>query len=148
MEKIGEVVQNRFRINYSYYNVLRNIETGKTFPWLQEGMKSEWFNARDETERWLEPQERDRLDNERFDRPDTRSVFDRFMSVQIKIILNNQPLRVGEGRLPELLRKKKGIFALDVFDDNLCVFRCLIVHRGAHKRNNLRRTRQMAKEIF
>ena len=148
MEKIGEAVQNRFRINYSYYNVLRNIETGKTFPWLQEEMKSGWFNTRPEAERWLEPQERDRLDNERFDRPDTRRVFDGFMSVQIKIILDNQPLRVREGRLPEWLRKKKGIFALDVFDDNLCVFRCLVVHRGAHKRNKIRQTRQMAKECF
>ena len=133
------MVQNRFRINYSYFNVLRNIDTGKTFPWLQEGMKNGWFNTRAEAARWLEPQERDRLENERVERPDTRSVFDRFMSVQVKIILDNQPLRIGEGRLPEWLRKKKGIFAPDVFDDNLCVFRCLVVHRGPHKRNNSRR---------
>ena len=70
------------------------------------------------------------------------------MSVQIKTILDNQPLRVGEGRLPQWLRKKKGIFALDVFHDNLCVFRCLVVHRGAHKRNNIRQTRQIAEEFF
>ena len=108
-------------------------------------MKNGWFNTRAEAARWLEPQERDRLENERFERPDTRSVFDRFMSVQIKIILDNQPLRVGEGRLPEWLRKKKGIFGLDVFDDNLCVFRCLVVHRGAHNRYNIRQTRQIAK---
>ena len=57
-------------------------------------------------------------------------------------------MRVGEGRLPEWLRKKKEIFALDVFDDNLCVFRCLVVHRGAHKRDNIRQTRQIAKEFF
>ena len=57
-------------------------------------------------------------------------------------------MRVREGRLPECLRKKKGIFALDVFDDNLCVFRCLVVHRGAHKRNNIRQTRQIAEEFF
>ena len=147
IEKVGDVVQNRFRINYSYYNVLRNIDTGKPFPWLQEGMKSSWFNTHAEAARWLEPQERDRLENERLERPDTRSVFDRFMSIQFKIILDNQPLRVGEGRFPEWLRKKKGIFALDVFDDNLCVFRCLVVHRGAHKRINKRQTRQIAEEF-
>ena len=30
----------------------------------------------------------------------------------------------------------------------ICVFRCLVVHRGAHKRNNIRQTRQIAKEFF
>ena len=64
MEKIGNAVQNRFKINYSYYNMLRNIDTGKTFPWLQEEMKSGWFNTRAEAARWLEPQERNRLENE------------------------------------------------------------------------------------
>ena len=79
----------------------------KPFLGLQEGMKSGWFNTRAEAARWLEPQERDRLENERVQCPDTRSVFDRFMSVQIKISLDNQPLRVGEGRLPDWLRKRK-----------------------------------------
>ena len=147
-ERIGNVVQNRFKINYSYYNVLRNIDTVRTFPWLQEGMKSTWLNFINEAERCLELQERNKLDNERVERPDTQSVFDRFLSVQIKIILDNCPLRVGEGRLPEWLQKKKGIFALDAFDDNLCVFRCLVVHRGADKRYNRRQTRQTAKEFF
>ena len=60
--------------------MLRNIDSGKTFPWLQEGMKSGWFNTRAEAARWLESQERNRLENEKVERPDTRSVFDRFMS--------------------------------------------------------------------
>jgi len=46
------------------------------------------------------------------------------------------------------LHKKKGLIALDVFHDNLCVFRCLAVHRGAHKKDNLRKTRELAREFF
>ena len=69
------------------------------------------------------------------------------MSVQIKIILDQQPLRVGEGRLPDWLRTKKGLIALDNFDDDLWVFRFLAVHHGAHKQHNLRKTRTRATEF-
>ena len=46
------------------------------------------------------------------------------------MIVDNQPLRIGESCLPEWLQRKKGLFALDTFSDNLCVFRCLAVHLG------------------
>ena len=36
-------------------------------------------------------------------------MFEKHLSVQIKIILDQQPLRVGEGCLPDWLRKKKGL---------------------------------------
>ena len=62
------------------------------------------------------------------------------MSVQIRVLLANQPLYVGEGCLPEWLRTKKGLYALDTFNNNLCVFCCLVVHKGAHIKNNLRIT--------
>ena len=40
--------------------------------------------------------------------------------VQIKLIASNEPL-MDCGLLPEWLRKKRCINALDTFDDNLCV---------------------------
>ena len=40
-----------------------------------------------------------------------------------------------------LRRTKKGLYALDTFNDNLCVFRCLAVQRGAHKKNNLKKNK-------
>jgi len=43
---------------------------------------------------------------------------------------------------------KKGLIALDDFDDNLCVFRSLTVHRGSDKQHNLRKTRKLAREYF
>jgi len=46
------------------------------------------------------------------------------------------------------LRTKKGLIALDNFDEGLCVFRCLAVHYGAYKKYNLRKTKTLATEFF
>ena len=96
----------------------------------------------------MEQQEERRLGGENINRPSTKFVFEKHLAVQIKVILDRQPLSVGEGRLPNWLRTKKGLIALDVFDDYLCMFRCLAVHRGAHKKDNLRKTRELAREFF
>ena len=48
--------------------------------------------------------------------------------VQIKLIASNEPL-MGCGPLPEWLQKKRCINALDTFDDNLCVWRCLALYK-------------------
>jgi len=96
----------------------------------------------------LEQQEERRLGGENINRPNTKFVFEKHLSIQFKVILDQQPLRVGERRLPNWLPTKKGLIALDVFDDNLCVFRCLAVHRGAGKQHNLRKTRKLAREFF
>ena len=73
-------------------------------------------------------QEETRLENESYDRPNKKFSFDSFLSLKIKLIVNNQPLRVGEGCLLEWLQRKKRLCALNMFSDNLCVFRCLAVH--------------------
>lgn len=73
-------------------------------------------------------QEETRLENENYDRPNKKFSFDSFLPLQIKPIVDNQPLRVGEGCLPEWPQRKKGLCALNTFSDNLCVFRCLAVH--------------------
>ena len=52
-----------------------------------------------------------------------------FKHVQIKLIASNEPL-MSCGLLPEWLRKKRCIHALDTFDDNLCVWRCLSIYSG------------------
>ena len=48
--------------------------------------------------------------------------------VQIKLIASNEPL-MGCGLLPKWLRKKRCINALDTFDDNLRVWRCLGLYK-------------------
>lgn len=79
--------------------------------------------------------------------PDTTWVFERFISFQIKVILDDQPLQVREGCLPEWLRSKQRCTLLTHLTTS-SVFRCLAVHRGAHKQHNLPKTRELAKEFF
>ena len=59
-----------------------------------------------------------------------------------------QPLRVGVGVLPNWLRHKKGLNALDQFDDELCVSRCIAVYQGADRRFNTRKVRELAESFF
>ena len=55
-----------------------------------------------------------------------------FKHVQIRLVASNEPL-MGCGPLPDWLRNKRCIYAMDTFDDNLCVWRCLAIYkRHAH----------------
>ena len=59
-----------------------------------------------------------------------------FRHVQIRFVASNKPL-MGCVPLPDWLRKKRCIYALDTFDDNLCVWRCLAIYkRHAHGKIN------------
>ena len=71
-----------------------------------------------------------------------------FDHVQIKIIATREPL-LGCGPLPDWLRRKRCIYALDGTEesiDNLCMWRCLAVHyRGDRKQREKRTTREALK---
>jgi len=69
-------------------------------------------------------------DLDKIERPNTKWAFQRWVQVEVKAILTEQPL-LGQGLLPDWLRNNKGIYALDGYNDNLCLFRCLAVHQGA-----------------
>ena len=58
-----------------------------------------------------------------------------FKHVQIRLVASDMPL-MGCGPLPDWLRKKRCISALDTFDDNLCVWRCLAIYKG-HARGEI-----------
>ena len=51
-----------------------------------------------------------------------------FKHVQIRLVASNEPL-MGCGRLPDWLRDKRCIYAVDTFDDNLCVWRCPAIYK-------------------
>ena len=51
-----------------------------------------------------------------------------FKHVQIKLVASNEPL-MGCGPLPDWLRNKCRIYAVDTFDDNLCAWRCLAIYK-------------------
>ena len=88
MDKIRDSVHNWFKINYSYIYLVRNIETNKTLVWFQGRQKSTWFATHGNAQAWLEQQEERRFGGENINRPNTKLVFEKHLSVQIKIILD------------------------------------------------------------
>ena len=68
--------------------------------------------------------------------------------VYAKVVLDRQPLAIGQGFLPDWLRNKRDVIALDIFNDKLCLFRCIAVHRGAHVRHNIRKTNELTETFF
>ena len=95
---------------------------------------------------WVSRQEEARLAN--IDRPNTKWSYELTKSVYVKVILDRHPLFLGLGRLPDWLRNKHGVLSLDMYDDNRCLFRCIAVHRGAHVRDNMRKTKELEKSFF
>ena len=51
-----------------------------------------------------------------------------FKHVQMMLGVSNE-LLMGCGPLPDWLRNKRCIYALDTIDDNLCVWRCLAIYK-------------------
>ena len=100
------------------------------------------------TKEWLEEREELRLQSAYIDRPNTKWVFQRHMFVDLKVILDRQPLQIGLGCLPDWLRNKHEVISLDTYNDNLCLFQCIAVHRGANKQFNTRRARELAQSFF
>ena len=81
-------------------------------------------------------------------RPDTKWVFEEFVSVDLKAVLDRQPLQIGLGLLPAWLRNKHQVVALDNYDDSLCLFRCMAVFAGARPDKNARLTQTLAQSFF
>lgn len=76
-----------------------------------------------EVRQWLEEQEGICLEGENMDRHDTKWPFEDNRMVEIKIIEDPQaPLPIGAGRLPDWLRNKKSLLALDTHADEICIF--------------------------
>ena len=133
----------RQKINYSYGYELRNVENGE-YTAYYTNTNSPWFPKLSKTKEWLTTQEELRLQGAKIDRPNTKWVFQGHMLVDLKVILDRQPLQIGLGRLPDWIRNKREVISLDTNNDNLCLFRCMAVHRGAHKRDNTRKARELA----
>ena len=108
--------------------------------------ESPWFETLVASREWVGRQEEARLSNT--NRPNTKWSYDFTKAVYVKVILDRHPLFLGLGRLPDWLRNKHGVLSLDTYDDNLCLFRCIAVHQGAHIRYNMRKTRELENSFF
>ena len=159
MDKITQHIEMRTKVVYSFKAEIHRgageiVDYSKTLS-SPPGMFTSLKEIRDYIEeceqKWLD------LDNEvvwsKAYLPATRTTKVKgnyqdkvaFKHVQIKLIASNEPL-MGCGSLPEWLRKKRCISALDTFDDNLCVWRCLALYKRKDvKRGAERSTKEALK---
>ena len=63
-----------------------------------------------------------------------------FKHVQIRLAASSESI-MGCGPLPYWLRNKRCIYAMDTFDDNLCVWRCLAIYKR-HTRGEKNRVQE------
>lgn len=113
---------------------------------------SPWFHTLAAVEAWQNGKEEERLKIEEraLEPPDTRWMFHGFFSLDVKAVRDRQPL-VETGPLPDWLRNlahSRAIFALDTYQDNLCLWRCLAVHRWARVDSSTAAARQLAQANF
>ena len=144
--RIVEQVKTRFKLMISTTVELRHIADDKKIFFYETIGTSPWLETLTASQNWVTQQEELRLEHQR--RPNTQWVYEKTLMVYVKVILDRQPLSIGFGRLPDWLRNKREVRALDTFRDNLCLIRCIAVHWGAHVRFNLRKTRELAEAFF
>ena len=131
MSKIREKVKTSVYARHVFSYQLRNIEEDSLIE-MYTNIGSPWFERFSEVEEWLSEREKVRLDPDNINRPDTKWVFENHNNVDVKVVLDRKPL-LGTGPLPDWLRNlshSRNMIALDTYRDNLCLWRCIAVHRG------------------
>ena len=150
VRKLQQNVNSSFYIRYSYSYVLVNNENGLRMVFFKQQKGSPWINNFGEAQRWLNEQENERLNVDNIERPNTKWVFVKFSSIEVKAVIDNQPM-LGTGPLPEWLRNLshgRNMISLDTFQDNLCLWRCIAVYQKARPDRCTQAAKQLAKEFF
>ena len=146
MEKITPIIEMRTKVIHAFSCVIYRgqgeiIEYSKTFK-----APSGTFSSLSDIKEYIRQCEQKRLDLEDAETrskaylPATATYASKgvyegrvlFTSVSTKIILSNEPL-LGCGPLPKWLADKKCVYAIDKIDDNLCFWRCLVIHKRIMK---------------
>ena len=96
MAKIRQRVSTSFYLRHVFLYQLCNIEDGTVIVYYSNPKGSQWFNKLEDAEKWLITQEELCLDNERVERPSTKWVSENFFNVDVKVVLDRQPL-VAQG---------------------------------------------------
>ena len=146
--KIVEHVHSRFMLKLSAQVELQHLEEAdrKMDYYQRDNGSSPWFETLAAAEDWVRRQEELRLENRQT--PDTKWTYVRTKRVYVKVILDRHPLFLGQGRLPDWLRRKTGVLSFDTYRDNRCLFHCIAVHWGAKVRDNMRKTRELENSFF
>ena len=146
MEKITPIIEMRTKVIHAFSCVIycgqgEIIEYSKTFK-APSGTFSSLADIKEYT-RQCEQKRLDLEDAETWSKAylpatatyNSKGVYEGrvlFTSVSTKIILSNEPL-LGCGPLPKWLADKKCVYAIDKINDNLCFWRCLVIHQRIMK---------------
>ena len=151
MVKLRQNIHNAFYLRYNYAYVLVNNETGLKMVFYKQQKGSPWINNFAEAERWLNEQENNRLTLDNIDRPNTKWAFIKFSNIEVKAVIDNRPM-LGTGPLPDWLRNlARGghqMVSLDTYGDDLCLWRCVAVYKGARPDRCTQAARQLARGFF
>ena len=152
MRKIREKVTTAAYLRHCYSYWLENIEDESIILFYKISGGSTWINRYAEAENWLREKEEARLNIDNIGSPDTKWVFRGYSDVDVKVVLDRQPL-LGTGPLPHwlrnLARRLAGpMVALDTYQENLCLWRCIAVHRGARPDRSTTAARELAKGFY
>lgn len=134
-----------YYINFFYSDILRNNETGAELEFYHH-TKTRLIKTRAQARNFLNEQTRDSNA-----KPNTKWQFVRSGIVNVKVTFTRQPL-MGVGLLPQWLRTlaEHGhhMYRLDTYNDNLCLWRCIAVHRGARHDRATREAKAMARRFY
>ena len=150
MAKLRQNINNAFYLRYNYAYVLVNNETGLRMVFYKQQKGSPWINNFAEAERWLNEQENNRLSLDNIDRPNTKWTFIKFSNIEVKAVIDNQPM-LGTGPLPDWLRNLahgRKMVSLDTYGDDMCLWRCIAVYKGARPDRCTQSARQLARGFF
>jgi len=152
MEKLRQSVRTAFYIRYIYTYVIANVETGSKMVYYKQHRGSPWMNRFANTETWLNAQEIEQLNSDNIECPNTKWVFVKFSNVQVKVVLDRQPM-LGNSLLPDWLRnlargQASSVVVLDTFYDNLCLWRCTAVYQGARPDRSTQAARGLAQSFL
>ena len=139
-----------FYIRHVYSYQLRNIEDDTVIVYYTNH-GSPWINDLSAAGKWLSEQETKRLDSDNIKRPSTKWEFVSFFNVDVKVVLDRQQPLLGTGPLPDWPRNLAhgwSMVTLNTYQDNLCVWRCIAVHRGARPDRSTTAARERAKRFF
>jgi len=88
-----EALQTSFYLRFSYTCQLRNIENGKVMLLHTNlGGSPILLTSHTAAREWLHEKDANRLDTNQVERPNTKWVFQRWVQVEVKAILVEQPL--------------------------------------------------------
>ena len=151
MVKLRQNINQAFYFRYNYAYVLVNNETGLRMVFNKQQRGSPWINNFAEAERWVNKQENNRLNIDNIERPNTKWTFIKFSNIEVKAVLDNQPM-LGTGPLPDWLRNlARGghqMVSLDNFGNDLCLWRCIAVYRGSRPDRCTQLARRLARGFF